>query len=592
MLVHVVSFSVADVSRLPRSAVANLAHGLRSAGATAEVLVPSVHHTDRRAAIDAYAAELAARWEREQPDLVHTIGVVATAAALTAGRGVIPVVATFDQSPADAVLEADLAAAVAGVLPLSSTERERWWAARVPTVRSGALALPVPVPDPDAGPAAEGGHVLTLAQGRALDLVVASMPHWRSTRLVVLGGRREGPPPRTRRLARSLGVLDRIEWHPGARGPARRDLWAGAAVVVAAADGARHGGHVLEATVHGVPAVALADGAHLDLVVAGTTGLLVDPADGPTGLGRAVARLLADPLRVRGYGAAALVRAQAVHDPLTAGERLLGHYELFLGRDTDPPTSKPRPSATGTGPARMCPDRARLAVEYLPMARRLARRYAGRGQALEELEQVASLGLVKAAGGFDETAGTDFPGYAVPTILGELRRHFRDHAWTVRVPRALQEATLQVQQASDRLRQSLGQEGSAAHVAQELGLSEDEVLLARRTRGEAMTAHSLDLPVGDDDSAPLRDRIGGDDPDLARVEDLAAVGAALRRLPPREREIIALRFYGDRTQQEIAEQLGMSQVHVSRLLSRTLTVLRDHVLEGAPLPASWGAVAA
>jgi RNA polymerase sigma-B factor len=226
-----------------------------------------------------------------------------------------------------------------------------------------------------------------------------------------------------------------------------------------------------------------------------------------------------------------------------------------------------------------------LAVEHLPLARQLARCYSGRGQSLEDLLQVASLGLVRAAGRFDPSHGKEFHSFAIPTVLGELRRHFRDHAWAVRVPRSLQETTLQVQRATEDLRQTLGHNATPAELAEELGLVEDEVRLALRVDGEARSTYSLDHPLGDDET--VADLIGESDPRLDLVELRRDVRAVLRKLPEREQQVLLLRFYGERTQSEIAERLGISQVHVSRVLTRTLTAVREHVLYDAPLPRSW-----
>ncbi|MBK9435128.1 MAG: sigma-70 family RNA polymerase sigma factor [Micrococcales bacterium] len=183
--------------------------------------------------------------------------------------------------------------------------------------------------------------------------------------------------------------------------------------------------------------------------------------------------------------------------------------------------------------------------------------------------------------------GNEFHSFAVPTILGELRRHFRDHAWAARVPRSLQEATLKVQRASDELRVARGQDPTPAEVADELGLVEEEVLQAMQARGEAMSSKSLDHPMGEDGAEAFGDLVGDTDPDLEYVELREAVRSALHKLPEREREILLMRFYGEHTQSEIAERMGLSQVHVSRLITRTLTALRDHVMNDVPLPKSW-----
>jgi RNA polymerase sigma-B factor len=278
-------------------------------------------------------------------------------------------------------------------------------------------------------------------------------------------------------------------------------------------------------------------------------------------------------------GAAGLVRVEALHDPTTSGARVKSLYEQVLERSGD--------SAANNTTHRLSPERAALAVEYLPLARQLAGWYTGRGQSQEDLVQVASLGLVRAAERFNPDFGREFHSFAMPTILGELRRHFRDQAWAVRVPRGLQENTLAVQRASEELRQELGHDASTADLAQELGLVEEEIRAALQAQGEARTSRSLDHPTGDDESRTFGDLVGGPDPALELVEQSHDVRAALAKMPPRELEIVLMRFYGDHTQSEIAERLGMSQVHVSRVLTRTLAAVRDHVLYDIPLPSSW-----
>jgi RNA polymerase sigma-B factor len=438
----------------------------------------------------------------------------------------------------------------------------------------------MPVPDPDAC-AAAGGDVLTLCAGRDLDAIVDSMPGW-TGRLVVLGRltthRRE--TLRTRALAR--GVWERIDLRPGLRGAEREAAWSRAALVVAGREGARHGGHVLEAAARGVPAVAVAAGAHPDHVVGRSTGLLVDPRCDQRTLAEAIASLLDDPFWMRALGTSALVRMRSSHDPEAAGRRLAGLYHAILPDRT--PVPEPRlPILRQVDPDGV--DRMGLAMEHLPLARQLAGWYSGRGQSREDLVQVASLGLVRAAERFDPAHGKEFHSFAIPTILGELRKHFRDHAWAVRVPRSLQETTLQVQRAAEQMRQSLGHDATPADLAKQLGLVEEEVLLALRTDGEARSSHSLDHPVGDDES--VADLVGDVDPALDLIELRRDVRLALARLPEREQRILLMRFYGERTQSEIAERLGISQVHVSRVLSRTLAALRDHVLDDVALPAAW-----
>lgn len=239
------------------------------------------------------------------------------------------------------------------------------------------------------------------------------------------------------------------------------------------------------------------------------------------------------------------------------------------------------------GPASRA-DADALVEQYVPLARRVATRYVGRGEPVEDLVQVAMLGLVKAAQRFDPARGTDFPRYAVPTILGELRRHFRDSCWAVRVPRDLQELTLRVQAATDYLPGELGRSPTVPEVADHLEVSEDEVLEALEATS-AYSATSLDAPAlrGDPDGPTIGDRLGTDENAMDTVEAREALRQVLTHLPARERHMLTLRYYGDRTQREIADELHISQMHVSRLLARTLTRLRDHLIDDIDLPREW-----
>jgi len=339
---------------------------------------------------------------------------------------------------------------------------------------------------------------------------------------------------------------------------------------------------VLEAAAHGIPAIAVAVGAHIDHVVPRATGMLMPANANARTWGRAVASVVSDSFALRAMGTSALVRIRTLHSTALAARRLASMYEQVADastRDGGGLTAQPERGL------RSDEDRNALAVENMALARQLAGWYSGRGQAREDLVQVASLGLVRAAERFDPAYGKEFHSFAIPTILGELRKHFRDHAWAVRVPRGLQETTLQVQRASAQVSQSLAHEATVADLAEELGLVEEEVLLALRAEGEARSSYSLDRPIGDEGS--VADLVGEIDPGLDFVELSQCVRAALRRLPEREQQILLLRFYGERTQSEIAERLGISQVHVSRVLTRTLAALRDHVLEDVPLPRSW-----
>ena len=286
--------------------------------------------------------------------------------------------------------------------------------------------------------------------------------------------------------------------------------------------------------------------------------------------GPALAALLAEPFWIRALGAAALVRLGSAHSLRTAGAQVNDVYRRVLACE---PLPSPEPLPH--------PDQDSLVVEHLALARQLAGWYTGRGQSSEDLVQVASLGLVNAARRFDPSRGREFHSFAIPTILGELRKHFRDNAWAVRVPRGLQETTLQVQRAAESLSQSLGRPPTVAELAEHLDIVEEEVRLALQTEGEARSARSLDAPLESDSFASL---IGDDDQALESIELRHDVRAAIAKLPQREQQILLLRFFGERTQAEISEILGISQVHVSRVLSRTLAAIRDHVLYDVPLP--------
>lgn len=229
-----------------------------------------------------------------------------------------------------------------------------------------------------------------------------------------------------------------------------------------------------------------------------------------------------------------------------------------------------------------------LVEEHTPLARRIAARYSGRGEPLEDLTQVAMLGLVKAAERYDPDRGTDFPRYAVPTILGELRRHFRDACWAVRVPRCLQELSLRTSEAADRLAGELGRSPTIADIAQHLDVSEDEILEALDA-ASAYSTLSLDAPaVKDQPSGPtVAEQLGDDDHLLDTVEAKQALRSVIAQLPERERRMLTLRYFGERTQREIADELSISQMHVSRLLTRTLTRLRAHLVDGLELPTEW-----
>lgn len=234
--------------------------------------------------------------------------------------------------------------------------------------------------------------------------------------------------------------------------------------------------------------------------------------------------------------------------------------------------------------------RAEFVELCLPLARRLALRYRGKGEPFADLEQVARLGLVKAVDRYDAERGS-FTAFAVVTILGELRKHFRDRTWGVRAPRRLQDLVVQMRQAGSELTNTLSRAPSSTELADRLHVTADEVDEAMQSAaGYALL--SLNAPVtgrdGGSDSAERGDLIGEIDGDLAAIDDRLAIASLLNRLPERERQILILRFYGNLTQTEIAQRCGISQMHVSRLLSRTLTWLRHALLSDAP--PHWGDV--
>jgi RNA polymerase sigma-B factor len=219
--------------------------------------------------------------------------------------------------------------------------------------------------------------------------------------------------------------------------------------------------------------------------------------------------------------------------------------------------------------------RAALVEQHLPLVRYFARRYANRGEPLDDLLQAGSVGLVKAVDRFDPGRGLEFSTYAAPTILGEIRRHFRDRTWAVHVHRGLQELTTEVARCAGELTQELNRAPSVAELATRCGRTEEEVLEALDC-ASAYSAESLETPSGEDRT--IGDSLGGEDPALGDVELHESLGPALATLPARERRILQLRFYGNQTQSQIAAQLGISQMHVSRLLARTLAQLREQLL--------------
>ena len=225
--------------------------------------------------------------------------------------------------------------------------------------------------------------------------------------------------------------------------------------------------------------------------------------------------------------------------------------------------------------------REELVDRFLPLARKLARRYSGAREPFDDLMQVASLGLVKAIDRFDTTRGTAFSSFAVPTILGELKRYFRDLGWAVHVPRGAQEQALKVEEAQQRLTAKTGRPPSVPDLAEYLELSIEDVLDALETASAHHTV-SLDTPRedGDGESGTLADAFGETDTRFEFVEASVSIESAAQHLSERERRVLELRFVEDLTQTQIAELIGVSQMQVSRILRRALSQLRE-LTEGA-----------
>ena len=217
------------------------------------------------------------------------------------------------------------------------------------------------------------------------------------------------------------------------------------------------------------------------------------------------------------------------------------------------------------------------AVErFLPLARSLARRYSGGGEPLEDLEQVACLALVRAVDGFDPTRGTAFTSYAVPSIAGAIKRHFRDNGWSVRVPRDLQELALRVERINEELVAETGHKATAVQLSERAGICIEDVLEAREAF-RALHSDSLDQPRGardDEDAGSLLDTLGDADLELVRAHDRTALYSVLDTLDERDRTIIRLYYKEELTQAEIGRRLGYSQMHVSRLLRQAVERLR------------------
>lgn len=233
--------------------------------------------------------------------------------------------------------------------------------------------------------------------------------------------------------------------------------------------------------------------------------------------------------------------------------------------------------------------REQLVLAHLNLARFLASKFKNRGESLDDLVQVATIGLIKAIDRFDISRGLEFTTFATPTIMGEIKRHFRDKGWSVRVPRRLQELSAKVTQVSDKLTEKLQRSPSVDEIAQALGVSVDEVLEAMES-AHAYSSVSLDVPQGDDDdgtqSSTVIDKYALVDEDLESSDDRIVLEQAIKDFSEREQQIIRMRFLEGFTQVEIAQKLQISQVQVSRLLRKTLQKFQEkldpnHVMEHA-----------
>jgi RNA polymerase sigma-B factor len=236
--------------------------------------------------------------------------------------------------------------------------------------------------------------------------------------------------------------------------------------------------------------------------------------------------------------------------------------------------------------AELAPDRAErhqvreaLINGYLPLAEHIARRFTGRGEPLDDLIQVATVGLINAVDRFEPSRGSHFLSFAVPTITGELRRYFRDHGWSTRVPRRVKDLYLAVRSALVDLSQRLGRSPRPSEIADHLGIPTEKVIEALHA-GEAYRSSSLDEMLSFGDTAATHQKVVGElDAEMWRIDDREALRPLLAELAPRERTILALRFFHELTQAQIAEQVGISQMHVSRVLRQTLAFLQSRMSE-------------
>lgn len=222
----------------------------------------------------------------------------------------------------------------------------------------------------------------------------------------------------------------------------------------------------------------------------------------------------------------------------------------------------------------------------LPLADNIARRFGNRGEPFEDLVQVARMGLVQAVDRFDPENGADFLAFAVPTVMGEVRRYFRDHGWSVKVPRRMKELGPQLNRAREELSQRLERAPTASEIASHLGIDHEEVVQAQIASSAYSTLSSDALSpgaAGDDDGRSISSSFGEFDANLDRVLDVETVRPLVAALPERQQAVLMLRFFGNMTQTQIAERLGISQMHVSRLLARSLATLRKQIQTALPV---------
>jgi len=222
-----------------------------------------------------------------------------------------------------------------------------------------------------------------------------------------------------------------------------------------------------------------------------------------------------------------------------------------------------------------------LVDRYDKLVRSCVRQYRGSPEPVEDLMQVGYVGLLKAINNYDPEVGDSLSAYAQPCVSGEIKRHFRDKRWQIHVRRSAQELLLELRKATEELTQQLGRAPEEAELAERLGVSLDDMQEARQA-DLVFSTYSLDAPLSDrDDPALLSEMLGDDDPEVAHTVDMEAVNAHWEELPEREQRILVLRFYGNLTQTEIGDRLGISQMHVSRLLTRALRHLKSRLLDPA-----------